>query len=48
MSSFKQMMRHTKKHENGIYTQENDQVTETACESIQLSDLIDKDFKTAL
>ena len=41
------MMRHTKKHENVIHTQENDQVTESACEGTQLSDLIDKDFKIA-
>lgn len=29
-------MRHAKKHENMTHTQEKGQVTETACESIQL------------
>ena len=41
-------MRHAKKHENVTHTQEKEQVTETACESIQLSNLMDKDFKIAL
>lgn len=41
-------MRHAKKQENVSHTQEKDQATKIARESIQMSDLMDKDFKIAL
>lgn len=49
MSSFQQkIMSYGKKQESMTHTLEKKQVTETDCESDQMSHLIDKDFKVAI
>lgn len=41
-------MTNAKKHENVTHTQEKEQAIKTTSESIQMSDLMDKDFKISI